>query len=49
MDREYFESTAIWYANWNGHSSFSRFYGVRDTFIDSLIIEEKNYDKTWIF
>ncbi|MBQ4542312.1 MAG: hypothetical protein IJA23_05645 [Clostridia bacterium] len=41
MDKESFESAAIWYANWNGHSSFPRYYGVRDAFIDSLTSEEK--------
>lgn len=42
MNKEYFESSAIFYANWNGHSSFPRYYGVRDAFIDALSAEEKD-------
>ena len=41
MDKEYFERSAVWYANWNGHSNFPRYYGVRSAFIDSLTSEEK--------
>lgn len=41
MDKDYFERIAVWYANWNGHSSFPRYYGVRDAFIKSLTSEEK--------